>query len=436
MNKIARTMTWCSCERLLLLATALLLVLGVNSIALAQSFDKMTPQRFLWQGTFGLKLSPPTIGLTHRIVAYLPHGTLVFYHPTLGTKQIGSKEYRAVVTQFGQQLWVLNSEVSNSTSFRKVYGTQNIIFNQDGFMCPEENKFCDEVSGQEINRGSVLETVTTGTDFYHLRLREGFGEGEDRVNRTRDGFLSVRRFNGFERLGVLTDARKQHPAALHLGATRLESLSTRCGEQWSGLSREELSGGLEGRVGFDLLTFLSASFGIKATKTESEEIRASYGGAGLATERIQIMIKRPNEDGKFRAQPVQRLYMSLEIKCIGSQNDQEAVHIQSVTVRDERRYLSRITSRDVYELDDGFHTPSDDALSLVYSKNGGRPFLLSISSRDDYRRAMAMLMAKINNIDVSLANILLSELNSSCSNRLEGERTDRRACSEALPRLR
>ena len=417
-------------------ALALLLVVSASSAALAQSFDKLTPQRFLWQGTFGLKLSPPSAGATHRIVTYLPHGTLVFYHPTHDTKQISSREYRAVVTQFGQQLWVLNSEVSNITTFRDVYGTQNIIFNQDGFMCPRENKICDEVSGQEINRGSVLETISAGPDFYHLRLKEGFGEGEDRVNRTREGYLAVGRFYEFERLGVLTDARKLHPAALHLGANRLDSLTTRCGEQWSGRKQEEISKHFEGRAGFDILGFLATTFGIRATQSESEAIEAAYGGTGIATERIEIMTRRPDQEGKFSLQPVQRLYMSLEIKCIGSQNDQEAVHIRSVTVRDERGYLGKITSTDVYDLPDSLDTPSDDALSLVYSKNGRRPFLVSISSRDDYRRIMGVLMAKINGIDVSLANILLSELNASCSNRLEGDRTHRQACREALPRLR
>ena len=340
------------------------------------------------------------------------------------------------MTQFGQQLWVLYSEVSNTTTFKDVYGTQNVIFNQDGFMCPRDNKICDEVSGQEINRGSVLETVSSGPDFYHLRLKEGFGEGEARVNRTREGYLAVGRFDEFERLGILTDARKRHPAAVHLGANEIESLSTRCGEQWSGRSQEDILRYFEIGAGFDVLGFLATKFGIRATQTNSNTIEATYGGNGIATKRIEVLIKRPDQDGKFSSQPTQHLYLSFEMKCIGSQNDQEAVHIRSATVRDEDGYLGKLTSSDVYQLDEDANTPSDDALSLVYSKNGPRPFLVSISSRDDYRRTIGILMAKINGIDVSLANILLSEFNASCSNRLEGNRTHRQTCREVLPRLR
>ena len=415
----------------------LLLGIAANSVALAQSFDELVPQRFLWQGTFGLELSPPNPGATHRIVSYLPHSSLVFYHPKLiNTKQIGSSEYRAVVTQFGQELWVLDSEVSNTTSFKKVYGTQNVIFNQDGFMCPTENKICDEVSGQEINRGSVLETVAAGPDFYHLRLKEGFGEGENRVNRTRDGYLPIAQFNEFERLGVLTDARKQHPAALLVSTKKLDVLSTRCGEVWSEQKLSDVSEQLNVQTGFDFLGFFATALGITATKTTTNTIKATFGGPGIAMERIEVVIKQPDSNGNFSSQPDQALYLSLEIKCIGSQNDQEAVHIRSLTVRNKDGYLGQIASADIYNLPDGVKTPSDDALSLVYSKNGRRPFLVSISSRDEYRSTIGVLMDKINDIDISLANILLSELNASCNNRLVGNQTHRQTCTRALPSLR
>ena len=423
-------------RKVLVFVMALLLIGGASSVVLAQSFDKLAPQRFLWQGTFGLELEVPSTGARHRVVTYLPHGTLVFYHPDYDTKQIGKIEYRAVVTQFGQQLWVLNSEVFNRKTFKEIYGTQNVIFNQDGFMCPMDHKICNEVSGQEINRGSVLETVSAGSDFYHLRLKEKFGEGENRVDRTREGYLAIGQFDEFERLGILTDARKQHPTALHLDTKRIDVLATRCGEQWSGQSQEDISKHFEGDVGGSFLGFLAAKFGIRATRTKSETIEASYGGKGVATERIEIQTKRPDPDGKFSSQPIERLYLSLEIKCIGSQNDQEPVHIRSVTVRDEDGYLGKLTSSDIYELIGDVDTPPDDALSLVYSKNGRRPFLVSISTREDYRRTIGVLMAKINSIDVSLANILLAELNASCSNRREGNRTHRQACKAKLPRLR
>lgn len=422
--------------RLMFFSSVLLFLIGASTLAQAQSFDNLTPQRFLWKGTFGLELSRSPSDATHRIVTYLPHHTLVFYHPQRETKQIGNKEYRAVVTQFGQRLWVLNSEVSNSRSFQSIYGTQNVIFNEDGFICPREDKFCDEGSGNEINRGSVLETVSTGPDFYHLRLSEVFGEGEDRHRRISEGYLTVKRFNELERLGVLTDARKQHPAALHLGTREIETLSTRCGEEWTERSQFDISKEIGAEVGLDLWNFLSASLGISARKTESNVVEANFGGEGISTKRIEITTKRPDLQGKFSTQPVEHLYMSLEIKCIGSQNDQEAIHIRSVTVRDGNGYLGTITSSDVFDLVDGVETPSDDALSLVYSKNGRRPFLLSISSRDDYRNAIRVLMKKIDGLDVALANILLSELNATCSTRLEGDRTHRKACREKLPHLR
>lgn len=45
-------------------------------------------------------------------------------------------------------------------------------------------------------------------------------------------------------------------------------------------------------------------------------------------------------------------------------------------------------------------------------------------------------MVKINEIDILLANILLSELNASCSNRLVGNHKHWQTCTKALPSLR
>ena len=370
-----------SISNLLPLAVAFCLALAASSITLAASFDKLTPQRFLYKGTFGLDLAESSPAGTHRVATYLPHTTIVFYHPNHPhTKEINGVMYRAVVTQFGQMLWVLDSEVSNKVNFESVFGTQNVIFNQDGFICPKGNKFCVEVSGHEIDRGSVLETVDAGDDFYHLRYKEVIGLGDQQVSRTHEGYLSNSQFDEFEHYGILTDARKQHPAALHIKTNKIDSLTTRCGEQWSGKKGRSISAEIGADAGMSILDFLSVKFGIRATRTDTETVQATFGGAGIATERLVLNVVRPDSNGQFSSQPNEPLYLSLEIECIGSQNDQEAVHISSVVVRDKDDYLGKIASEDFYNLPNQLHTPPEDALSQVYSKNGRRPFLLSISS--------------------------------------------------------
>ena len=432
------------------LTAALLGLVSATSVALDQSFDNLTPKRFLYAGTFGLELTPSSPSKTHGIVTYLPPGSLLFYHPTQCTndhstqctKKIGSKNYRAVVTQFGQQLWVRDSEVSNVKIFNEVYGKgQNVIFNQDGFMCSEEDKLCDKLSNEaiEINRGDVLgmKTNSNGNDFYHLRSEKKYGNSLKKI--VQEGYLSAERFKEFERLGVLTNASNQHPAALHLDTIKLSKLATQCGERLLKVNKDELSNELETKAGISFIDWLTMAFRNKRTHIESKTIKLEYGGIDIATERTILKIKRPVSDGNFSSQDEQTfqpLYLALEIKCIGPQNDQEAVHIHSVTVRNKHgNYLGIIKSANFYDIPEDAETPSDEALSNVYRRNGLRPFLVSITSREDYKKAIVVLMENLE-IDVSLANILLSELNASCNTRYEGKQTKRKICQNSLPSLR
>ena len=156
----------------------------------------------------------------------------------------------------------------------------------------------------------------------------------------------------------------------------------------------------------------------------------------LATERREVVLKRPGQNGEFSSQPEMRIYLAIEIKCIGPVNNQQAMHIMRVSVRDNDGLLGDVASRDFYELPEGETTPTDEQLRQVYTRNGRRPFLVSISTRAEYTAAISVILDSMPDIDVPLANILLSELNATCSTQEEGNRIRRQRCREALPPLR
>ena len=170
------------------LTLTFLLLVGANFVAFGQNFDTLGQPRFIVQGTFGLELVS-SANDTHRIATYLPHTSIIYFHPSYSeAEKIGSNMYRAVVTQYGQRLWVWNENVANST-FSGWYGQQNVIFHQDGYICPSlESIPCDDTSGYEINRGDVLETVAEETTYYHLRAYERASSGNS-PPRTREGLF-------------------------------------------------------------------------------------------------------------------------------------------------------------------------------------------------------------------------------------------------------
>ncbi len=388
-------------------------ILLIVTPASADPFNKLGPYRYLKQGTFGLEIRAEPPKVTHRIAAYLPHTALIFYHPIYQTKDIDGKLYRAIVTQFGQELWVLSGKVANDNTFKGSYGKQTLIFHQDAYFCPEYQKRCLENSDDAIDiiKGQVLEIreKPTASGEYYLLYRS---------TRTDNaiGYLPEDKFKSFERSGILTDANNQYPAALLRGVRELKKVRTNCGEKWTGATANELAEELKISAGtpsfFDVIKL---RLGISITRSVEDKLESAFGGDNIATRRYELVVGYPNESGQFPEKKNKRYYMSQEIHCVGVSQDKEAIHIVGLILRSETGLLAVLRSNEFYEPPQGRDFISEDDMMTIYQNNGRRIFLTSLSSREDYRKAIEIILKKMGKLgDVNLANILLSTINATC----------------------
>jgi hypothetical protein len=265
----------------------LLVYLVLPCLTFAKSFENVF---FLWQGSYA---RDPYTKEGRKICSYLPPTTLVFKKDKK-LRRINNIEYALVTTQHGNDLLVVNNTISKR-SYKTVFGDQAIIFHQNKYICPQDNKNCSE--GIDITRGDVLELVET-SDYVHLRKTRKIND----IKRVVDGYLPLSRYNKFRKTGILTDARKNYPKYILKSANKIESLSTNCGQIKKEVDMTSLATELKETVsptGF--IPWLRDVFSIEASASVRDEnqnlVEMSYGFEDKAIEYHRVVIGVPDDSG-------------------------------------------------------------------------------------------------------------------------------------------
>lgn len=371
---------------------------------------------------------------TRRITTYLPITTLIFKdtHQPLETI-IENISYSSCITQYGEHFLIPSNRIS-TTSFDTKFGKQTIIFQQPGYICPRTNHDCDDSTGIDINRGSVLELVDKGDDIVVLR-----GKLDDN---SIEGVLRRNRFDEWEAKGILTDAAKNHPSYKILEKTELKSFNTSCNEEKKSVDltrlRAEISAIASVGTG-GLLSQLVKIFDLKFEITTAQEFEtnnttsSSYGGKGLATRFWHIKLEALNPEYIDNdSGPIKEYFIKAEIAC----QDTAEIFIKNISINNRKKNKGYLSHRDMYDksgcgtLDDNGKLESDDKCLSVYHKNGERVFFTSINSPSAYDQALKIWGKQLN--DSSEAAIFLSFFNASCPDKCKHGRHLRQDCNTLL----
>jgi len=385
------------------------------------------PFYFLWQGTYALNTKYDVVSGYYPIMTYLPPTTLIFLKD-IPVKSISGKRYKHVITQHGQQLLIHESVISE-LPFRKIYGDQNIIFHKNSYICPEENKNCEE--GIDITRGDVLELLSK--DEYFVKLKKIHIRGEHK--RELIGYLSTDKFETSEYEGVLTDASKQYPRYLHVSTKKIESLCTKCGETKKDVNIDSLSAEINKKISpTGLIPLLKEIFSIEVTgiiKNENQKVvEVSYGGSDIAIDYYVVTILYPGEQGNFQNGEKRIFNIYSKSKCI--MPDKRKLFIETITINEKNNFVGMLSFESI---NGSIFSPMEDISERcgpykIYKKNFAKPFLTSINSRKHYYKALKHWIEQVE--DVSIAHIMMGLFNATCPERDKKGKPLRVKCAKYL----
>ena len=378
------------------LQTAILLFscLTTSAISTIASANDLGEVFVLRQGVYALDT---TYDRGFRSSAYLPHTTLVFKEGTV--RDIGTKTYERVITQFGQQVYIPRSSIAGQ--FKDLYGNQEYIFHADEYMCPSEEPECDEDTSIPISRGDVAEILDeTSSGRSALRIHK---------HTDIDGYITSSKLQRLLAQGWVTDTRVRYPKYMKLSHNKIDALSTDCGVTKKSISKATLK--TEVSAGISISSVLKSIFGIEAEATVgassglekelSQEIGSSDHSYDVGVLKIQ--------DNEQNAELT--YFTSAKYRCLISGPHKQKLFVEELMLFDNSGTLRGFFSFEQLYGWSGTLTP-DSAPYRLFGLNNRRAFFTSINSHGEYWRVFQKFYDELKN--VSLSAILMSEFNASC----------------------
>jgi hypothetical protein len=391
---------------------------------------------YLTDKTFALDPNLKAGTSSYRISTYLPHHTLIFPDPKKASVSLGGEVNVTVITENGERLLVPQRLVSAKT-FKSVYDRLTIVFHEDSFFCPEDQKDCTKVLGNEFPKGVAFSVAENTGGFIKLR---GLLDGQDQ-----SGYLTVSRFEQLKSEVVLTDTSLPHPRLLVDRVTRLESLGTKCGEIKKSISENSVKADAEASAEpGSALTFLAKLSGIISLNvklsTEAEfkktgSTEASYGEQGTSLQFFKVDLTALDQSARIDPDnPKRVLVIQTKSLCVASGPTAFPAVIKEVVVREDSEggvtAVLSLASFYPTALKSPDHVDQNDPAFKVFQSNGNHPFLTSITTASSYTRIRRVWAKQVQ--DGSIVAILMGMFNSTCPRKQIAGRTAIQVCDDAL----